>query len=238
MAKMTLLQIVQNVLSSMEADNVNSIGDTVESAAIARTAEETYYELMAYGDWPHLVGTYSLTSLSDSAKPNYLEIPDEYKNIQYLSYLGTELRYKEPEEFLKYVNSRDLSLSNVVEVTGFHGVTYKIINDTLPTYFTLLEEKYVVTDSYDSVVETTLQGDNASVVASVLPAWASTDNYVPSLTDNMFPVYLAMVKRAAFLYFRREVSNKDERVAIAGLGRLRRDLSKLYRKDKVINYGR
>lgn len=238
MARLTLLQIVQNVLSSMEADNVNSISDTVESAAIARTAEETYYEMMSQGDWPHLVKTDQLLSVSDNSKPNYLEIPTEFQDIRSLFYNTKELKFMEPIEFIKFTNERNLSTAEVVEVIGFNNVKFKVLNNAEPTYFTLLQDKYVLTDSFDSSVESTLRGENSTVTASVLPAWQATDTFVPDLTDQMFPTYLALVKRAAFLYFRREVSNKDERQALAGMGRLRRDVHKLFRKETVIDYGR
>ena len=47
MAKMTLLEMTQNILSAMDSDAVNSIGDTVESLQVADVIVETYYELFA-----------------------------------------------------------------------------------------------------------------------------------------------------------------------------------------------
>jgi hypothetical protein len=43
--KMTLLEIVQSTLSSMDSDAVNNINDTIESTQVAEVAKEVYYEL-------------------------------------------------------------------------------------------------------------------------------------------------------------------------------------------------
>lgn len=238
MANMNLLKITNSVLSAMEAETVSTIDESVESEAIVRIAEEVYYELITKTDWPHLTTATTLTSLSDNTKPNYLEIPTEVRNIKSLWYNGTELKYKSKEDFINFTNARDLSSDNVVEVTTYNGVSLKIVNDQDPVYFTIFEDKYVVTNSYDSVTETTIQGSNSTVVATVYADWTSTDSFVPALTDTMVPTYLAMVKKAAFLYLRREQSIKDEIESRAGLGRMFRDVSKLHNEQRVPNYGR
>ena len=45
MPKRTLIDMVQNIMSSMDSDTVNSITDTTESSAIADIIETTYYDL-------------------------------------------------------------------------------------------------------------------------------------------------------------------------------------------------
>jgi hypothetical protein len=42
-AKMTLLEIVQDVLNDMDSDEVNSISDTVEATQIANICRSVYY---------------------------------------------------------------------------------------------------------------------------------------------------------------------------------------------------
>jgi hypothetical protein len=41
MAKMTLLEIVQDILSDMDSDEVNSINDSVESLQLAQMIKST-----------------------------------------------------------------------------------------------------------------------------------------------------------------------------------------------------
>lgn len=238
MSKKTLLEIVQYVLSAMEADNVNSISATVESVAIARVVEETFYELISQSDWPHLETTIPLDSSSDLSKPNFLKIPENVKHIKGLWYNDKPLKYMDPEKFINFTNERDLFLDDVVESLTDTGVRIKVVNSKDPTYFTVLNDKYIITDSFDITDGSVLYGSKAVALATTIPIFQMSDEFVPDLPENMVPTFLAMVKRSAFLYFRREPSNKDERAALAGWGRLLQEKSKLFGKQSRINYGR
>lgn len=238
MSKRTLLEIVQYVLSAMEADNVNSISETVESVAIARVAEETFFELISQSDWPHLETTAQMQSVSDNTKPNFLEVPENIKYIKGLWYNDKQLKYMDPEKFINFVNERDLSQDFIVESFTDTNVRLKVNNIDQPTYFTMFDDRYVITDSFPSDEGATLVGAKSYATVNVIPSFTQDDAFVPDLPTNMFSTYLAMVKRAAFLYFRREPSTKDERAAIAGWGRLLQNKSKLFGKESRINYGR
>jgi len=45
--KRTLLQIVQNILSDMDSEDVNTIGDTIESQQIASVVRDVYYNMVS-----------------------------------------------------------------------------------------------------------------------------------------------------------------------------------------------
>lgn len=238
MAKLNLLKIVQHTLGAMESNNVNSIGDTIESAEVARIAEEVYFELMAYGEWPHLDQMQSLESVSDVEKPNFLRIPDNVSLIKQLKYNGEDVLYMEPVKFVDMVQKRNNEMDNITELSGFNGVQLNIINDSKPRYWTSFDEEYIVFDSYDSAENTTVVGTRSTIYAKVVPAWLTQDTFVPDMPMEMFPTYLARVKAASFLQLKREMSPKDEREAIAGLGRLRRQVSKISGKNNRKSYGR
>lgn len=238
MAKLTLLKIVNNTLMALEATQVGSISDTLESTSVARIAEETFYEMITQGDWPHLNELTLMDSLGDSDRPNYLVIPDKVKEIKYIQYNGNNLRKVELEEFLKLSKSRDLLSDNVVQVQDFSGFDFNILNNSDPECYTILNDKYLVCDSFNILEGATLQSSKSVAETTYIPDWTEDDSFVPDLTDNMFPTYLALVKRAAFLYLRREQSPKDERMALSGMGRLYRQESKLNLKSGIKNYGR
>lgn len=238
MAKLTLLKIVNNTLMALESSQVSTISETLESTSVARIAEECFFEMVSQGDWPHLTIISLLESLGDSSKPNYLRVSDFVKEIKYLEYNKKELKFLEKEEFLKLSNCRDLSLDNVVQVEDLGGVYFNIINDKDPEYYTSSLDEYLIFDSYNSSNESTLQGSNSAVKMTYTPQWFDDDSFVPELTTDMFPTYLALVKRAAFLYLRREQSMKDERAAAAGMGRLYRQESRINLGKGIKNYGR
>lgn len=222
----------------MEADNVNSISDTYESIGIAKVAEEVYYDLLSQADWPHTERAGKLEGLSNNEYPTHLRIPTDVRYIKALWYKGKALKYKEPEDFINYVNSRNLSVDSVVEVETIDGIPLKVVDNQEPTYFTIFSEEYVVTDSFNKEDGLTLLGDYAVFTGSFINRFESDDNFVPELPTNMFPTYLALVRRAAFMYFRREASPHDERAALAGMGRLFRDKYKLFGKENRVSYGR
>lgn len=233
----TLLEIIQRVLSAMGADNVNSIDGTAESTAVARIAEEVYYDLLATTDWPHLESTGKLGSSNDMYFPNLLKLPKDVKYIKALWYKNKLLTYKEPEEFIKYVNQRQVG-DNTYTVSTPDGADLLIMDNKDPEFFTLFNSTDVITDSYDGEDYSTLIGDSSLYTGNTLPVFQPVDSFVPDLPSEAFSTYLAMVKRAAFMYLRQEPSPHDERVAVAGLGRIMQDKYKLYRKETKINYGR
>ena len=48
---MTLLEMVQSLLSSLEGDNVNSISDTQEALQVAQVVKDTYFSLISRRYW-------------------------------------------------------------------------------------------------------------------------------------------------------------------------------------------
>lgn len=236
--KLTLLQVVQSVLSAMEADSVNSISDTFESAAVTRVAEEVYYELINKSDWPRLEQMARLQGMSDNSSPTTLRVPENVKYVKAFWYDNKELIYKSPEDFIRYLNEQSIDPANQVLTALPNGIEFPVRNNTAPTYFTMFENSYIVTDSFDKVDGSTLHASRSYLTGNIIPTFYTDDAFVPDLEPGMFTTYLAMVKRASFLYLRREASPHDERVAIAGLGRLMQDKQKLYRLENKISYGR
>ena len=51
--KYTLLAIVQEILSDMDSDEVNSIDDTVESQQVASIVRSAYMAIMSNRNWAH-----------------------------------------------------------------------------------------------------------------------------------------------------------------------------------------
>lgn len=236
--KLTLLEIVQRVLSAMEADNVNSISATAESVAISKIAEEVYYDLLGTTDWPHLEKTGQLINSGLLSQPNLLHIPEDVKFIKELWYEGKELRFKEPEDFIRYVNGRNQEDEDYEVITTPSGAKLTINIKQDPVFFTIFNGTELVTDSYNSDTHQTLLGSESLFTGSFIPGFQSLDEFIPDLPTEVFPTYLSMVKRAAFLYLRREASPHDERTSVSGLGRILRDKYKLYRKENKISYGR
>ncbi len=86
MAEQTLLQIVQNVLSSMSSDQVNSISDTPESLQVAQIVQNKYYDIVARGDLTIDEQLFQLNPSNDTTRPTLMSLPQGVSRIDWLQY--------------------------------------------------------------------------------------------------------------------------------------------------------
>jgi len=230
---MSLLEITQSVLSSMDSDPVNSIGDTPDSRQVIEVAKETYFEIMMRDNWPHLRELIQLESVSDLTRPNYLRIPDKIFRVDEFRYDIQKFKdfkpqyrkviYYPPEYFLQLVYSRDPTASNVIEVKNENLVSMYIYNDKAPQYWTSFEDEFIVCDSYDTLADSTLQMEKTSAIGYRTPEFELKDKFQPDIPDKFFPYYLSEVKRACHMYFKQQPSPIDEQRARRGLARLKQE---------------
>jgi len=220
MAKMTVLEMVQDILSDMVSDEVNSIDDTVEAQSVANILKSTYEAMMANRNWPHTRKLVQLEGFGDTNKPNYMRLPERLKELVSISYdcakLGAansdyrELKYKHPDEFLRMVSYRKSSDSNVKTVTDESGVKLFIYDDKAPEYYTSFDDVNIVFDSYDKSVNTTLISSKTSCIAYIYPTWVRNDSAIPDLPIDAFPAFLAEAKSLAFYNIKQMTNEKVE----------------------------
>lgn len=223
MPKMTLLEIVQDILNDMDSDEVNSIDDTVESEQVAQIVKSSYFELLSNRNWPHTRKLMQMESVGDATKPNYLKLPSSVKELISFKYDKIsvavpkisleELKYKEPDDFLRYVSVRDSTLSNITTVTDFSGSKLLIQNDKAPTYWTSFDDTYLVTDSFDSGVDSTLQASKTQCLVYYEPSWSTTDSFIPDLPTEAFSNLLEEAKSTAFIKLKQVADQKAEQKA-------------------------
>lgn len=223
MSKMTLLEIVQDTLSDMVSDEVNSIDDTVEAQSVAAIAKSVYHSMLANRNWPHTRRLSQLEAIADIYRPNYMRLPPNIKEIVSIQYDVSgptdvdphyrTIRYITPDEFLRLVSSRKTSSSNVLVVGDDSGVPLNIFNDKAPEVYTSFDDVHVVFDAYDSAMGTTLKASSSSCVAFISPEWDRSNEAVPDLPVDAFPGYLAEVKSAAFYNIKQMTNQKAELTA-------------------------
>jgi hypothetical protein len=201
--KMTLLEIVQDVLNDMDSDEVNGIADTVEATQIANICRSVYYDVITTVDLPEHTELMTVSGLSNSARPNFMDANSvtEIKELRYnVSETSGQLDYKlidylPPDEFIQRIVKRDTSSSNVIVVTDpTSDISLPIENDKMPDFYTSFDDRYLCFDSYKSTVDTTLQTSKTMVLGIKIPTFTLTDSAVPDMDDTIFPYYLAEVK--------------------------------------------
>lgn len=247
MSKMTLLKMVQRVLSSMDSDDVNAIDDTEESIQVADIIEDTYFEMVSGMELPHLEQLCQMESVGDSAKPTHLRVPEVVDKIDHLKYEQEadsenprsfpELTYKDPQVFINDSYNQTLANDNIVEVIE-DGVSIFIKNDVRPQFWTSFDDEFIVLDSYDNTVESTVQGNKTTVSCRVLPVWVREDTAIPDLPAKMFPLFLAEVKNASHFYLKQQNSSIDGKRAVRGYNKMRRDSWRTHDQKHRPKFGR
>jgi hypothetical protein len=84
--KFTVIELVQDILSAMDSDEVNSINDTVESQQVARIIKNCYNDLVSTIEFPD---SYSLLQLDPSLSPDQpvvMYIPQSVENVEWIKY--------------------------------------------------------------------------------------------------------------------------------------------------------
>jgi len=209
MAKMTLIEMVQDILSDMGGDEVNSIEDTFEAVQVAQVIKTTYLAMMSNRDWPHLNRATTLIASGDNNLPTHMTVPDDVKEIKSVLYdcakLGAvrkdykDIKYRTPEDFLRFIYQRNSSEGNVLTVVDPSGTELFILDDHAPQYFTSFDDNTIVFDSYDSAVDNTLQESKMVCTAQVMPQWSHIDTFTPDLPTDAFIALLEEAKSRSFV---------------------------------------
>lgn len=234
MAKLTLLEMTQNIMAAMDSDDVNSIDDTTESLQVATFIKETYFDLVTSRDWPFLKTLTTLTAIGDTDNPTKMRIPESMNKIFWIRYNKLPVTYMDPEAFKTMIDERT-EQAGVVDADGY------IINRD-PCYWTTYDDDYLVFDSYDSDEDTTLQESKSAVYGIAVPSWTHEDAFVPTLPDKMFPTLLADAKGTCFLNLKQQANAKEERKAQRGRVRFQQEAWRTdkaeHKSNTAVNYGR
>lgn len=220
MAKKTILAIVQDILSDMNSDEVNSIDDTLEATQVANIVKTTYEELINDRDWPHLKVLVALTPSGTSSRPTHMTVSENVQRVLWIKYNKrittdtkdkfSEVTWKEPKDFLNIVNARDTSATDVTSITDPSGIILSILNDTAPMYYTSFDDDVLVFDAYDSVVDTTLQASKTQAYIYKETDLSLTDTSIPDLPAKAFPYLISEAKSVAFNAIKQAANQKEE----------------------------
>lgn len=250
MAKLSLLELTQDILNSLTSDEVNSISDTPDSVQVAQIIKTTYDAFIANRNWPHLRRLIQLLPSGNALLPTHITVQDSIKELSFINYdcakladgakkIYKEMKWKEPDDFLRYVNMRNSTDANVLSIIDpTSGVYLLIRKDQAPTYFTSFDDNTLIFDSYDSAVDSTLQQHKFQAMAFVNPTWTHNDNFIPDLPEEAFPGFLAEAKSTASLELNQIANQKAEQTAQRQQTWLARKAWRVNGGVKYPNYGR
>ena len=151
MATSTLLEIVQDMLTAIEAENVTTVvsGSTTEEALMCvNVANRTFESLITRAKWKHLKTYKPLIAGSNlnELKPDTSDLYVDGLNIYYGAIDAEQIvHYIDPDEFVRRTIGRTSADSDVTVVNNI-----KVYNDRVPTFYTTFDDETLVFDSMPS----------------------------------------------------------------------------------------
>lgn len=206
----------------MDSDSVNSISDTIEATSVAEVVRQVYFDLVDEMDLPANDKLVALTGLGDTTKPTHMLIPQDVSEIRWIKYdkrtdtsgnkAYAPITYMEPQAFVTMINGRpSTDTTNYLVVPYDANVSLIIDKKHGPSYWTTFDDEYIVFDSYDSSVDSTLQSSKTIVSANYRPTFTLTDTFTPDLPENLFGLLYTQALARCFANQKQQVNPKIER---------------------------
>ncbi len=191
----TLLDIVQDILSDADGDEINSISDTVEGDQCARVVRDTFRNIVDIHDITYHEHLKQLNA-SGVTTPTIMNRPAGLHSVEWVKYdkrtsVSGDPNYRyvdylEPDDFIELCSRRTSSDSDVETMTLDSNYALLIKNDKAPEYYTFLQgyDDFIF-DSYDSSLETNLQASKSLVYGTTKPTLSLTDDAVIDLPEHL-----------------------------------------------------
>lgn len=138
--------------------------------------------------------------------PNSESLPDIPAGYKYVTMLPVD-------QFLDMVHSFNPGESNVgsfsLTIKG-QAFTFYYKNNHQPRYCTIIENNYVVFDMFDESQDSTLQASKTMGFGQTVTPFEMTDNFVPDIDDNQFPLMFNEALAVAFYELKQSPNPKAE----------------------------
>ena len=252
---MTLLELTQAILSSMDSDEVNSINDTTESKQVALAIKMAYNDIISRSNLPSHFDMFELNASVDVTKPTIMTVPDGIQSVLWIkydkkAYADTDADYQkvsflEPAAFVELQNVLKTTDTNVIRfnVSRPNSSTIELaaLQNKHPDYYTVWDNSLVVFDSYDETVDSTLQKNKTLCYGEVESTFTMSDAFVPDLEPNQFSLLFNEAKALCHAELKQIEHVKAEKNAKRAWNSLHRQKNKFTNPsffDTLPNYGR
>lgn len=245
--KRTLLDMVQDILSAIDADEVNSIDDTIEATQVASILKNVYFNMASNRNWSGQRRLIQFDHSGTPDKPTHLLSPDNIKEVHLFQYDCAkdpskmeyrEIKYMEPDVFLRRCGGYSPSTQNTEVIRDFGGTPLAIITNKPPSYWTTFDDKYIVCDSYDKEQDDALKASKTQLHVTVLPEFKLLDDFIPDIPADAYQALFNEAKSVAFVEIKQVANQKAEQEAVRQRTWLSRKEWRLVGGVQYPNYGR
>jgi hypothetical protein len=148
--KLTLLELVQDMLTAIESENVSDVGETEEAGMCVNIANRAFEDMAAKHRWKHMK---QYGRLNTTANLNEMSAPSGTVAIDYANmwYEGNPVYYVEPDEFVRMTINREGTNTEIINMIP-------VYNDRNPVYWTSDDDQTIrfdaIPDSTNGLVST------------------------------------------------------------------------------------
>lgn len=117
------------------------------------------------------------------------------------------------DQFLEMVNGfnpADQNVGSYLFTEGGSNFTFYYKNDMQPKYYTVVENYYIIFDTYDADFDSTLQASKTLVFGQKLAPFTMSDSFTPDLDPSDFPLLINEAKVLAFYELKQMPHSKAE----------------------------
>ena len=253
--------MTQEILSALSSDEVNSIGDTTESLQVATIIKRKTKDIWARIKLPDSEQLIQLDASTDSSLPVLMTVPEEVNKLYWIKYFNSvDVDETLPmpgyqyvtilpiTQFIDMITALNPNEDNIGSLTFTDEVsersasyTFYYRDDVQPRYCTIISNRYVIFDSYDSDLDSTLQSSKTMCAASIDPVFRMEDDFTPNLTEAQLSLLLNEAKALAFFELKQTQHPKAEQEKQrqwASLNNTKAVTNIPTAFDKLPNYGR
>jgi hypothetical protein len=198
--QMTLLELTQNILSSLSSDEVNSISDNAESQQVAQILQNKYYDIVNRTALPEHEQLIQLEPSLDNTIPIEMFVPDGVTEIKWIKYFNTNAFTDVPFGTEQHGLNVDIvptvlwsTTSTTSNTIGLGSKTFTVTSTTLPIkagqQATALSGSNSMFGSVTSYVGSTLVMNITGTTGSgtfnswIISALSSNNNPIPGYQD-------------------------------------------------------
>ncbi len=194
MPSKTNLDYVQDILSALDSDEINSVDDTVESAQVLRILKRTYDSIVSRADLNEHYTMFQLEASGTSTKPVLMTRPTDVSSILWIKYnVETaddtndnfrEITFLPLDTFLNMTHrltESDTQVDTFTQTIDTSSIKFFYENDRAPRHYTTYDDHTIIFDAYDSAIEATLQKAKTQCYGKKDQSFTSTDAFVPFL---------------------------------------------------------
>ena len=255
--KRTLLEMTQDILVSLDGDEVTAIADTAESAQVAAIIRQCFYEIAANAKLPEHFALFELTETSASS-PTIMTKPSDVLTIDWIKYENAlaadspvtdyrDVTYMALDDF----QHRQLSIdSDATDISRFNYTIgsdifpFVYVNTRAPLFFTTYNDSTIALDAVNKTEETYLRKTKTMCYGLKESSWTHSDSAVPSLDHKLHNLLFQEAKAQCFSELKQVENARAEKKARRGWQTLYKEKHDIkgqntyWDKTKLPNYGR